>query len=45
MKEKKINTNLIEVTEQRLVKQYIEPDDVVLELGARYGSVSYGRTF
>jgi len=38
--EKKINTDLIEVTEQQLVKQYIQPDDVVLELGARYGTVS-----
>jgi FkbM family methyltransferase len=39
-KEKKIDNNTLEVTEQQLVKQYIEPDDVVLELGARYGTVS-----
>ena len=29
-----------EVIEQRYAKQFTEPDDVVLELGARYGSVS-----
>lgn len=40
MKGKKINTDLIEVTEQKLVKQYIQSEDVVLELGARYGTVS-----
>jgi len=40
MKQKKINTNLIEVTEQQLVDIHIEPDDIVLELGARYGTVS-----
>jgi FkbM family methyltransferase len=40
MKEKKINTNLIEVTEQQLVDIHIQPDDIVLELGARYGTVS-----
>ena len=39
-KEKKIDNHTLEVTEQQLAKQYIEPDDVVLELGARYGSVS-----
>jgi FkbM family methyltransferase len=36
----KINTDMAEVTEQQLAKQYIKPDDVVLELGARYGTVS-----
>ena len=35
-----INTNLVEAEEQRLAKQFIQPNDVVLELGARYGSVS-----
>lgn len=30
----------VEQKEQSLVKQYINKDDVVLELGARYGSVS-----
>ena len=38
------NNNLVspgmERTEQILAKQYIKKDDVVLELGARYGSVS-----
>lgn len=29
-----------EVTEQRLASLYIQPSDIVLELGARYGSVS-----
>ncbi len=40
MKGKVVNINRIEVPEQNLVKQYIKSDDVVLELGARYGSVS-----
>jgi len=40
MKDKKINHNLVEVPEQKLVNIYIQPDDVVLELGARYGTVS-----
>jgi len=31
---------LIELPEQELAEQYIRPDCVVLELGARYGSVS-----
>ena len=35
-----VDTNKIEKPEQDLVKQYIKKDDVVLELGARYGSVS-----
>ena len=30
----------VEVQEQRMAAQYIRPDDTVLELGARYGSVS-----
>jgi FkbM family methyltransferase len=30
----------LEVSEQRLARQYIEENDVVFELGARYGSVS-----
>ncbi len=40
MKGKKINHNLIEFPEQQLVNNHIKPDDVVLELGARYGTVS-----
>ena len=35
-----INTNDFEVQEQELAKKYIKENDVVLELGARYGSVS-----
>ena len=35
-----INTKNIEYVEQAMVEAYIEPSDVVLELGARYGSVS-----
>ena len=35
-----VDTNKIEKEEQDLAKQYIKKDDVVLELGARYGSVS-----
>ena len=35
-----IDNNVIEKCEQDLAKQYILEDDVVLELGARYGSVS-----
>lgn len=39
------NDNIIDITkieyvEQMLVKKYILPTDIVLELGARYGSVS-----
>jgi FkbM family methyltransferase len=30
----------VEVSEQQLAREYIRPDDIVLELGARYGSVS-----
>ena len=37
---KPINTFTIEKTEQEYANKYIEPNDVVLELGARYGSVS-----
>jgi len=36
----KIDIKIHERKEQSLVKQHIKPDDVVLELGARYGSVS-----
>ena len=35
-----IDNNIIEKPEQDLVNQYILEDDVVLELGARYGTVS-----
>ena len=35
-----VDTNHIEKEEQDLAKEYILEDDVVLELGARYGSVS-----
>lgn len=38
--EKSINTATMEKREQDLAKQYIEENDVVFELGARYGSVS-----
>lgn len=37
---RKVNINALEKPEQDLAKQYIMPRDVVLELGARYGSVS-----
>jgi FkbM family methyltransferase len=37
---KPININRLEKTEQDLAKKYITENDVVLELGARYGSVS-----
>ncbi len=30
----------LEIHERELVEKYIEPNDIVLELGARYGSVS-----
>lgn len=30
----------VEVSEQQLAREYIKPDDIVFELGARYGSVS-----
>ena len=35
-----INTELWEKEEQDLARKYIQKDDIVLELGARYGSVS-----
>ena len=35
-----INNQFIERTEQELAYKYIQPTDRVLELGARYGSVS-----
>ena len=35
-----VDTNSIEKEEQELAGEYIKPDDVVFELGARYGSVS-----
>jgi FkbM family methyltransferase len=35
-----VDINNIEIVEQQQAKQYIKPDDIVLELGARYGSVS-----
>lgn len=37
---KLIRHNIVEKPEQDLAKQYIKEDDIVLELGARYGSVS-----
>jgi hypothetical protein len=37
---KRINTAVLEVSEQQLARRYINSTDVVLELGARYGSVS-----
>ena len=36
----KVDTEHMEKDEQDLVNQYILESDVVLELGARYGSVS-----
>jgi len=36
----KVDIEHIEKTEQDLAKQYILENDIVLELGARYGSVS-----
>jgi hypothetical protein len=35
-----VNTHFYEKEEQELAKKYIKSDDIVLELGARYGSVS-----
>lgn len=35
-----VNTHKLEVEEQKLANKYIQENDVVLELGARYGSVS-----
>ena len=37
---KKVDIQHIEKTEQDLAEQYVLKNDVVLELGARYGSVS-----
>lgn len=37
---KLVNIKKLEKPEQDIAKKYIEKDDVVLELGARYGSVS-----
>ena len=37
---KLINTDIIENDEQQLAKEYLHKDDIVLEIGARYGSVS-----
>ena len=39
-REELINHKVIESTEQRLSQKHIKPEDVVLELGARYGTVS-----
>lgn len=35
-----VDIDTIEVNEQRQARQYIKKNDIVLELGARYGSVS-----
>lgn len=35
-----INHNIMEEVEQKLCDKHIKPDDVVLELGARYGTIS-----
>ena len=35
-----INIEIVEAAEQSMVKEFLREDDVVLELGARYGSVS-----
>ena len=35
-----INNNYMEINEQLLAQKYIQEDDRVLELGARYGTVS-----
>lgn len=35
-----VDTKRVETREQKLANQYIEENDIVLELGARYGSVS-----
>lgn len=39
-KDKLIDIKNVEATEQAFARTYIEPDDCVLELGARFGSVS-----
>ena len=36
-----INIQHVEKSEQDLAEEFIESDDIVLELGARYGTVSY----
>lgn len=36
----RVNTDAMECEEQRLASKYVHPNDTVLELGARYGSVS-----
>lgn len=36
----RVVSNNIEIVEQELVKKYVKPEDIVLELGARYGAVS-----
>jgi FkbM family methyltransferase len=36
----KINNLELEIDEQKMANDYIEPNDIVLELGARYGTVS-----
>jgi FkbM family methyltransferase len=40
MNGKVVNTNIIEKPEQDLANYFIKENDIVLELGARYGSVS-----
>jgi len=40
MKHKKIDINNVEKTEQDMARKYIQSHHVVLELGARYGTVS-----
>jgi FkbM family methyltransferase len=40
MNDNRIDINNIEVVEQSLANEYIKENDIVLELGARYGSVS-----
>ena len=35
-----VNTEIMERVEQILTKKFVQKDDVVIELGARYGSVS-----
>jgi FkbM family methyltransferase len=39
-KDEQINHFKLEIDEQMIVPRYVKPDDVVLEFGARYGSVS-----
>lgn len=39
-KDRLVDTEKLEKPEQELAKRYINKDDIVLELGARYGSVS-----